>query len=78
MYSEEADFIKKLDILSRSVYPQDKIERGEFAALILKMLKIEEEYEVLNLNYLEAIEVINDKLDIVLLDPPYKNDIYLF
>ena len=43
----------------------------------LTKLKVSEEYEVKNLDYLDFLESINEKIDIVLLDPPYKKYVYL-
>lgn len=42
----------------------------------LNGLKINNGFELTKLDYLERIDSLNDKLDIVLLDPPYKDKIY--
>jgi len=42
----------------------------------IECLRITESHLVSNLDYLRCLETIKDKLDIVLLDPPYKEKIY--
>ena len=40
-YSNETGFLKKLGVLSESFDVKNKITRGEFASLVLKMLNIQ-------------------------------------
>ncbi len=42
----------------------------------IKNIKLEEPYELFNMDYNELLENLNQKIDIVILDPPYKMNVY--
>lgn len=54
-------------------------DRKAYNAILhnIETLRISEPHLVSNLDYLRCLAIIKDKLDIVLLDPPYKEKIYL-
>jgi len=39
-------------------------------------VKLEEEYILTNKSYTEVLETLNEKIDVLFLDPPYKMDVY--
>lgn len=51
------------------------VDKNPLSIKIVKenLVNVEEEYELLNMDFLLALKKINAKFDIIFLDPPYKN-----
>ena len=67
-----------IEALSNGAKKAYFVDNNHIPIKIIKenLQKIEEEYEILNMHFLKALEVLqNNKFDIIFLDPPYNDNL---
>lgn len=67
--------IEALSRYAKKVYFVDK-DRRSIMLTKENLRGIDENYEIMNCSYLIALQKINDKFDLILVDPPYSSGVY--